>query len=70
MKKNLHLFDRIARMLFAFIVAILYFTGSITGTLAIVLSVTAAVLAATALINFCPIYYMLGISTRNKFQKQ
>ena len=64
MKKNLHSIDRIARLTFAALVALLYASGTISGIIATVLGVTAIVLAATALINFCPIYYMLGISTR------
>ena len=66
MKKNLHFLDRTARLLFAAIVAVLYLTGTISGTGAAVTGVIALVLAATAVINFCPIYYAFGISTRKK----
>jgi len=66
MKNNIHSIDRFIRLLFASVVAILYFTGSISGTTAGVLGIAALILAATAVINFCPIYYALGISTRNK----
>ena len=69
MKKNLHSLDRSIRLLFASVVAVLYFSGYITGTLAVVLGIAAIVLAATSLINFCPLYYMLGISTRKKSQQ-
>ena len=67
MKKNIHSFDRIVRLLFATAVAILYFTNTISGALAIALGVATLVLAATAIINFCPIYYALGISTIKKY---
>lgn len=66
MKKNVHAIDRIIRLLFAAVVGLLYFTNTISGTVAIVLGVAAIILAATAAINFCPIYYLLGISTRKK----
>ena len=70
MKKNIHSTDRIIRLLFAAVVAVLYLTNVITGTLAVVLGVVAIVLAATAFINFCPIYYVLGISTKKKTAEQ
>ncbi|MBS1599398.1 MAG: DUF2892 domain-containing protein [Bacteroidetes bacterium] len=66
MKKNVHAVDRIIRLVFAAAIAILYFTNTISGTLAAVLGIAALILAATALINFCPIYSVLGISTRKK----
>lgn len=63
MKKNLGTVDRVIRALFAVVVAILYFTGYITGTLGIVLLVVAGVLLATSLISFCPIYAMFGLNS-------
>jgi hypothetical protein len=66
MKKNVHAIYRIIRLLFAAVVGLLYFTNTISGTVAIVLGVAAIILVATAAINFCPIYYLLGISTRKK----
>jgi len=63
MKKNLGTVDRVIRALFAVAVAILYFTGYITGTLGIVLLVVAGVLLATSLISFCPIYAMFGLNS-------
>jgi len=66
MKKNLNPGDRFARLLFAVVVAVLFITGKISGTTAAVLGIAAFVLAVTALLNFCPIYYALGTSTRKK----
>jgi len=66
MKKNVNTADRIIRLFVAAIIAVLYFTNTITGTLALVLGIAAVILAATALINFCPLYLLLGISTRKK----
>ena len=64
MKKNLHAIDRTIRLLIAAAVAILYFTHVINGTLAIVLGIVSVIFAVTAFINFCPLYALLGISTR------
>lgn len=66
MKANLHSLDRIVRLLFAIVVAVLYYTGIITGTLAMVLGIAAIVLLLTGLVNFCPLYAVLGISTKPK----
>jgi len=65
MKANLHAFDRIGRMLFAAVVAVLFYTGVISGTTAIVLGIIAIVLLLTSLINFCPLYAVFGISTKS-----
>lgn len=66
MKVNIHSIDRIIRILVAVLFGVLYFTGIITGTTGIVLLILGAVFLLTALINFCPIYWALGISTRKE----
>jgi hypothetical protein len=63
MKKNVGSIDRIIRILFAVVVAVLFFTDVVTGTLGIVLLVVGAVLLATSFINFCPLYAILGINS-------
>jgi hypothetical protein len=63
MKKNMGTADRIVRTIIAAVVAILYFTNVITGTLGIVLLILAVVFLATSLISFCPLYAPFGIST-------
>jgi len=63
MKKNMGSTDRIIRFVVAAIIAMLYFTGTITGTLGIVLLVLAAVFLLTSFISFCPLYAPFGIST-------
>ena len=66
MKKNVGTIDKVIRILIAVVVIALYFAKVISGTVAVVLLILSAVLAATALINFCPIWRILGISTRKK----
>jgi hypothetical protein len=68
MKKNMSSTDSIIRILIALIVAVLYFTHVISGTLAIVLGVIAVIFILTSFISFCPIYYIFGISSRKKQQ--
>ena len=66
MKANLGKYDRIIRFLSLVVIAILYFTHLISGTAAIVLLIVTGVLALTSLINFCPLYYLFGISSKKK----
>ena len=66
MKKNISKTDRLTRLLLAAVVAVLYFSHVIQGTVAAVLGIGAIIIAATAVINFCPIYGILGISTNKK----
>lgn len=66
MKKNMSSLDRIIRVIAAALVAVLYFTGVISGTWAIVLGIIAVILLVTSLIGFCPLYTLFGISTLKK----
>ena len=63
MKKNMGSADRAIRLLIAVIFAALYFTGTVTGVLGIILIVFAAVFALTSVVSFCPVYTLLGINT-------
>ena len=64
MKKNMGTVDRLVRTLLALGVGVLYFTGRISGTLAIVLGAFAVVFLATSFVAWCPLYAPLGISSR------
>jgi len=66
MKKNMGTIDKTIRIIIAIIVAGLYFTNVISGTLGIVLLVFAGVFVLTSLISFCPLYTLLGINTSKK----
>jgi hypothetical protein len=66
MKKNMGTIDRIIRVILAVIVAVLYFTGQISGTAAIILGVFALIFVITSAIGFCPLYYPFKLSTIKK----
>jgi hypothetical protein len=66
MKPNLGTTDKIIRIALAVLVAILYFTGVISGTLGIVLLVLAGVFVLTSLVSFCPIWAIIGVNTSKK----
>jgi hypothetical protein len=63
MKKNMGTVDRGIRLSLAIIVAILYFTGKISGIAAIVLGIFAIAFFITSLVGHCPAYTPLGINT-------
>lgn len=58
--------DKAIRILVAVVIAALYFTNVISGTLAIVLSILAVVFILTSFISFCPLYLPFGINTSKK----
>jgi hypothetical protein len=66
MKANLGTIDKIIRIAVAVLIAILYFTHVITGTLGIVLLVAAGVFVLTSLISFCPLYAIFVWSSSKK----
>jgi len=55
--------DKTVRIIIAAVVAGLYYAGTISGTLGIVLLVLAGVFVLTSLVSFCPLYTLFGIST-------
>lgn len=66
MNKNMGSADRFIRILLALVVAILYLTGQISGTVAIVLGVAAAMFVLTSFVAWCPAYVPFGLSTCRK----
>lgn len=68
MKRNMGTLDRVLRIAAAVGVGILYFTGAIEGTAALVLGGLALAFAATSLIGVCPAYVPFGINTCERTQ--
>lgn len=66
MKKNMGTTDKVIRIIIAAIIAVLYFTKYITGTVGIILMIFAVVFVLTSLFSFCPLYTLLGINTGKK----
>jgi len=66
MKKNMGGADRVIRVIIAALIAVLYFTKVIPGTLGIVLLALAGIFVLTSLISFCPLYAPFGINTCKK----
>lgn len=55
--------DKTIRLVVAIVLAALYFTNTITGTIALVAVIAAAVFTLTSLVSFCPLYTLFGINT-------
>lgn len=65
-KKNMGIVDRAVRLLLAAVVAVLYFSGNLTGLAAIILGLLAVIFVITSFIGFCPLYLPLGLNTCKK----
>jgi hypothetical protein len=66
MKKNMGSMDKVVRIIVAIVLILLYTTGTISGTLGIVLIALAGIFVLTSLISFCPLYLPFGINTCKK----
>lgn len=63
MKKNMGSIDRIIRVSLAIVIFFLYFSGTVTGAIGVVLLIVAIAFIATSTISFCPIYTLFNGST-------
>ncbi|WP_298367285.1 DUF2892 domain-containing protein [uncultured Lutibacter sp.] len=63
MKKNMGNTDKTVRILIAILIAALYYTNIINGTLAIILMAVGIIFLLTSLLNFCPLYTIFKINT-------
>lgn len=63
MKKNLGNADRVIRLLLALVFTALYFTGTVTGTVGLVLLALGVIFVLTSLVSFCPLYALVGLNT-------
>ncbi|MEI6020094.1 MAG: DUF2892 domain-containing protein [Bacteroidota bacterium] len=69
MKKNMGSIDKAIRILVAIVIVALYFTHQISGTMAIIGLIFAAVFVLTSFMGSCPLYLPFGISTRKKTEE-
>jgi hypothetical protein len=66
MKKNLGTVDRVLRIAFAVLVAILFITKEISGVTGLILLIVGGILALTSFVSFCPIYWAFGWKSTKK----
>lgn len=70
MTKNMGSLDKIIRLIVAALFIVLYFTGTVTGTVGIILLILAAVFILTSLISTCPLYLPFGLKTTCEKKKE
>jgi hypothetical protein len=64
MKQNMGTVDRILRVVIAIVIGVLFFTGTISGTVGTILAALAVIFLLTSAIGFCPLYFPFKISTK------
>ncbi len=68
MRKNMGMADRTIRSIIAVLIAVLYFTNVIAGTLGLILLILACVFLLTSIVSFCPLYAPFGLNTCKKVE--
>lgn len=63
MMKNMGSADKTIRLIVAGVIALLYFTNIIGGTVGLILLALGGVFVLTSVVGFCPLYAPLGINT-------
>jgi len=66
LNKNMGTVDRVVRLAIAAVIAVLYFTGNLSGLAAIILGIVAVIFVVTSVVSFCPLYVPFGLSTRKE----
>ena len=66
MKTNMAILDRIVRGALVALVAVLFVTHQLSPAAALVFGVLAVVFLLTSIVGACPLYMLLGISTKRK----
>ncbi len=62
MIKNISTPDRILRLVVAAVILGLYLAGAVSGTLGMILLLVAAIFTITSVVNYCPMYQILGMN--------
>ncbi len=70
MVKNMGTADRVARFVLAIVVGLLYLAGTISGVVAVILGIVAAVFLLTSIVGYCPGYVPLKINTAAKKKEE
>ncbi len=66
MTKNVGSTDKIIRIVLALVLGYLYYSGVLTGTMGIIAVVVGAIALFTAVVNYCPLYSVIGMKTTKK----
>ena len=64
MEPNMSAIDRIVRVILALAMIGVNFLGVVPGWLGMILMVLGLVFLTTAIVGYCPLYWIFGLSTR------
>jgi len=64
--KNMGNLDRTIRLAIVVLIAVMYFTGNLSGLAAVILGILAVAFVITSIVGFCPLYLPFGLSTCKK----
>ncbi len=70
MINNMSVIDRIIRLIIAIVLVIIYFTAKVSGLWAIILWLVVLFALFTSSTGYCPVYHLLGISTKDLGKKK
>ncbi|SFD98003.1 YgaP family membrane protein [Thermophagus xiamenensis] len=63
MNRNVGTTDRVIRIVIAAVLAVLYFSGAVTGTLGTIVLIVAAISLITGIFRVCGLYALFGVNT-------
>jgi hypothetical protein len=66
MTKNVGKVDKIVRYVISIVFLALILTGTVEGSLAVILGIAAVVLLATGAMSFCGLYKFIGLNTKSE----
>jgi hypothetical protein len=66
MKRNVGTIDQVVRLLLVLLIVVGFLNHLIAGWVAIGLGILAAILLVTSVAGFCPLYFLLKLSTKGK----
>ena len=64
MKTNESNLDRIVRVVLGVVLLALYFMGSVSGTIGVIVLIIGVLALLTGAVGFCPLYALVKISTK------
>jgi len=70
MQKNMGIVDKVVRLSLAATVGLLFLTSQISGNLATILGIGAAIFLLTGFIGYCPLYGVCNVSTKQTQPKE
>lgn len=70
MTKNVGKVDKIVRYVISIVFLALILTGTVEGSLAVILGIATVVLLATGAMSFCGLYKVIGLNTNPESTKK